>query len=319
MKRNMFFSINGKRFPAILMSLLGIFMALSLIISFGKTGGKFANGENTNTSYLKWVEFGVPYDILKKTIELDIKSQNEEIKLDFIEILAYLSAKNGGNYKNHKADTLNNLVKQLKEGKKMNELAEGTKLYSFYIEAYSAILAEYVGEYEAENIIKYGVKVKHPVMGSYSESDDFGNSRNYGFKRKHLGHDFMASVGTAVCAVEGGVIEALGWNQYGGWRVGIRSFDGKRYYYYAHLRKDNPFAKDLKEGQTVKAGQTIGYVGMTGYSTKENVNNIQTPHLHFGIQLIFDEVQKEGVNQIWIDCYQISKLLRNPPPPIILK
>ncbi len=48
---------------------------------------------------------------------------------------------------------------------------------------------------------------------------------------------YYGSIGTPIVAVESGYIEALGWNQYGGWRVGIRSFDGKRYYYYAHLRK----------------------------------------------------------------------------------
>lgn len=107
-----------------------------------------------------------------------------------------------------------------------------------------------------------------------------------------------------------GTVEALGWNQYGGWRIGIRSFDKKRYYYYAHLRKDRPYAENLKEGQVVTAGDVIGYLGMTGYSVKENVNNINVPHLHFGIQLIFDEVQKDGTNQIWIDVYQIVEFLR---------
>ena len=82
----------------------------------------------------------------------------------------------------------------------------------------------------------------------YTESDDFGNGRSYGFARKHLGHDMFCSVGTPVAAVENGVVEAMGWNQYGGWRIGIRSLDRRRYYYYAHLRKDAPFAKGLKEG-----------------------------------------------------------------------
>ena len=119
----------------------------------------------------------------------------------------------------------------------------------------------------------------------------------------------MASVGTPVIAVESGKVEALGWNQYGGWRIGIRSFDKKRYYYYAHLRKDHPYAFMLSEGDIVKAGDVIGYVGMTGYSAKENVNNIDTPHLHFGIQIIFDESQKDGNGEIWIDCYEITKFL----------
>ena len=44
----------------------------------------------------------------------------------------------------------------------------------------------------------------------------------------------MGSIGTPIIAVESGTIEHLGWNQYGGWRIGIRSNDKKRYYYYAH-------------------------------------------------------------------------------------
>lgn len=110
------------------------------------------------------------------------------------------------------------------------------------------------------------------------------------------------SIGTPIVAVESGYIEALGWNQYGGWRVGIRSFDGKRYYYYAHLRKDHPYAKDLCEGQIVTAGDVIGYLGMTGYSSHENVNNINIPHLHFGVQLIFNEVQKMETIRFGLMC-----------------
>ncbi len=77
---------------------------------------------------------------------------------------------------------------------------------------------------------------------------------------------YSGSIGTPIIAVESGYVEALGWNQYGGWRIGIRSFDRKRYYYYAHLRKDHPYAKDLQEGQVVTAGDVIGYLGITGYS-----------------------------------------------------
>ena len=60
----------------------------------------------------------------------------------------------------------------------------------------------------------------------------------------------------------------------------------------------------------MKAGQVIGYMGMTGYSVKSNVNGMSVPHLHFGMQLIFDESQKEGVNQIWLDVYNIVRLLQ---------
>ena len=66
----------------------------------------------------------------------------------------------------------------------------------------------------------------------------------------------------------------------------------------------------MYEGKVVQAGDVIGYLGMTGYSIKENVNNINVPHLHFGIQLIFDEVQKEGPNQIWLDLYALVDFLK---------
>ena len=50
-------------------------------------------------------------------------------------------------------------------------------------------------------------------------------------------------------------------------------------------------------------------MGRTGYSDKENTNNIETVHLHFGLQLIFDENQKECLSEIWIDVYDIVRLL----------
>jgi murein DD-endopeptidase MepM/ murein hydrolase activator NlpD len=118
----------------------------------------------------------------------------------------------------------------------------------------------------------------------------------------------MGSIGTPIIAVESGYVEACGWNAYGGWRIGIRSFDGRRYYYYAHLRKGHPY-NDIYEGKIVNAGDVIGYLGMTGYSTREDTNNINTPHLHYGLQIIFDKSQKDGSNQIWVDMYEITRFL----------
>ena len=165
---------------------------------------------------------------------------------------------------------------------------------------------------EKEGYVKrYGLKGYFPLARGfdYTHYDDFGAGRSYGYARKHLGHDMMGLVGTPIMAIESGVVEALGWNQYGGWRIGIRSFDGKRYYYYAHLRQNYPYAEGLQEGSVVTAGDVIGYMGHTGYSAKENVNNIKIVHLHWGLQLIFDESQKEGNNEIWIDVYPLTRFL----------
>ena len=270
-------------------------------------------------SYIKWIDFSPQYNVLVDTSTLDIRSHtnNEEIKYNWIELLAYLACKNGGNFNSYKISDLNNLVDKIKAGNSIEELTSDLKNYSYYYKSYSAILGEFIGEYEIQDSNigfqkKYGIKAFLPIAKNYSFShyDDFGASRSYGYRRTHVGNDLMGSIGTPIIAVESGYVEAIGWNQYGGWRIGIRSFDKKRYYYYAHLRKDHPYAEDMYEGKIIKAGDVIGYLGMTGYSSKENINNINVPHLHFGMQIIFDESQKDGVNQIWIDVYQIIEFLK---------
>ena len=60
--------------------------------------------------------------------------------------------------------------------------------------------------------------------------------------------------GTPIVAVESGVVEAMGWNRYGGWRIGIRSTDNRRYHYYAHNKKDHPFADGLEIGTLCRRG-----------------------------------------------------------------
>ena len=62
-------------------------------------------------------------------------------------------------------------------------------------------------------------------------------------------------------------------------------------------------------GLNVTAGDVIGYMGHTGYSTTENVNNIEVTHLHWGLELVFDEEQKESDNEIWIDVYPLTCFL----------
>ena len=262
---------------------------------------------------IKWVDFGVPYESLKYAMETDISTFEREKHLSWIDILALAACRTGGKCG---LSSVKKAVSDLNGDASPEELLRETyKNYDYYHQAYSAALGGLLGSFAIEKdgrwISQYGLKAFSPIAAGfgYSHSDDFGVSRSFGFKRKHLGHDMMGGLGTPIVAVEGGVVEAMGWNRYGGWRIGIRSFDSKRYYYYAHLQKDKPFAPGLQVGDIVQAGDLIGFMGRTGYSDKENVNNIETVHLHFGLQLIFDESQKECLSEIWIDVYDIVRLL----------
>lgn len=55
--------------------------------------------EDAKSSYIKWVDFKGSSSILKKLSDLDITSHNnqEEVKLNWIELMAYLGCKYGGN------------------------------------------------------------------------------------------------------------------------------------------------------------------------------------------------------------------------------
>ena len=262
---------------------------------------------------IRWVDFGVPYESLHYAMDVDISTSEQEKHISWINILAVAACRTGGKCP---LTSVKKAVAELKGDRSPEELlGDLYKYYSYYHEAYDAVLGGMLGTYAIEVNGQwkptYGLKAFSPIAAGYgySHCSDFGNSRSFGFARKHLGHDMMGSLGTPIVAVEGGVVEAMGWNRYGGWRVGIRSFDSKRYYYYAHLQKDHPFAEDLQVGDIVAAGDLIGFMGRTGYSDRENTNNIETVHLHFGMQLVFDESQKECNSEIWIDVYPIVRLL----------
>lgn len=269
---------------------------------------------------IRWVDFRVGYAALKAAMELDIASQGEEKPLDWVDILALAAVKTGGS--GISVRDVNAAAEKLRADRSVQELlGERYKYFAYYREAYGAVLDGLLGNYAVEVTDSvtgqrewqptYGLKAFSPIAEGfdYSHYDDFGSSRSYGFSRPHLGNDLFGASGTPIVAVESGTVEAMGWNPYGGWRIGIRSKDGLRYFYYAHLRKDAPYAPRLAVGDSVTAGEVIGFMGRTGYSTKENVENIETVHLHFGIELIFEESQKDSDAEIWIDTYALIRLL----------
>ncbi len=109
--------------------------------------------------------------------------------------------------------------------------------------------------------------------------DTFADARG---ARRHEALDIMAPRHTPVRAVEDGRIVKLFASAAGG--LTIYQFDPAEIYtyYYAHLDR---YASGLKEGQTVRRGQVIGYVGSTGNASAD------APHLHFQIFRMTPEKQ----------------------------
>lgn len=136
-----------------------------------------------------------------------------------------------------------------------------------------------------------------------SYEDGWMDSRTYGGDRHHEGCDIM---GTAmprgfypVVSISDGVVEKIGWLEQGGWRIGIRTPSGI-YLYYAHLYD---YSQEFKEGDSVKAGQLLGFMGDSGYSAVEGtVGNFEV-HLHLGIYLKTDHYEELSVNPYWILRY----------------
>ncbi|MGN7469411.1 M23 family metallopeptidase [Brevibacillus sp. SAFN-007a] len=117
-----------------------------------------------------------------------------------------------------------------------------------------------------------------PARYDYSYRSTWGDARGWGGRRIHEGTDIFAQHGTPVLSTAYGVIEVIGWNRYGGWRIGMRDM-GNVYHYFAHL---SSFKKGLKPGDIVEPGQVLGYVGSSGYGKPGTAGKFP-PHLHYGM------------------------------------
>lgn len=144
-----------------------------------------------------------------------------------------------------------------------------------------------------------GARLIVPVRGVVRRelADTWGDARSDG--RSHEGIDIMAPSGTPVLAVADGRIVKFFDSVRGG--VTIYQFDRtERFvYYYAHL---NARAAGLVEGDQVRQGQVIGYVGTSG--------NAPVPHLHF-------EIQRLGAERRWWEADSMNPypLLMTGAPP----
>ncbi|HYH79865.1 MAG TPA: M23 family metallopeptidase [Longimicrobium sp.] len=118
-----------------------------------------------------------------------------------------------------------------------------------------------------------------PVAGVRRQElrDTYGAARSGG--RGHLGVDIMAREGTPVLAAATGTIVKRDSSGLGGISLYQRDMDGRTIYFYAHLSR---YRAGIKEGDLVRQGDVIAYVGHTGNA------QASAPHLHFGVYTVTD-------------------------------
>ena len=123
-------------------------------------------------------------------------------------------------------------------------------------------------------------------------------ARNFGGERQHEGTDIMALVNERgrypIISMTDGTVEKIGWLRLGGYRIGIRSPSGG-YYYYAHLYD---YAKDFQEGDEVKAGELLGFMGDSGYGEEGTIGQFAV-HLHVGIYVDDENGVEMSLNPYW--------------------
>jgi murein DD-endopeptidase MepM/ murein hydrolase activator NlpD len=139
-----------------------------------------------------------------------------------------------------------------------------------------------------------GRDLRLPLDGVDLETFKHSFAEQRGSGRTHEAADMLAPRNTPVRAVDDGTIAKLFLSRAGG--ITIYQFDpSQRFtYYYAHLER---YADGLTEGQPVKRGELIGYVGTSGNAPPD------TPHLHFAIfELTADRRWWQGTP---IDPYRV--------------
>ncbi len=118
-----------------------------------------------------------------------------------------------------------------------------------------------------------------PVRGVTSQQlrDTFTERR--GSNRVHEALDIPAPQGTPVLAASAGRIAKLFWSERGGTTLYQTDTTGTFVLYYAHLLG---YAEGVHEGQRVRPGDMLGYVGATGNARPD------VPHLHFAVWHVCD-------------------------------
>ena len=139
---------------------------------------------------IKWVDFDIPYEVMKKAMDIDIESYDEKIHISWTDILAYLGARYDGDFSRYSEKDMDSFTEALRKGDKLSDITRDMKYYPYYSRAYDAVLGGFLGEYQLEIPDSdgrmswkkaYGLKAFSPLAEGfyYSDFDDFGQNRRH--------------------------------------------------------------------------------------------------------------------------------------------
>lgn len=242
-------------------------------------------------------ELYIPSEYLKKAY---IKANKEDIS--FPKLLTYSANEANFTADGYTDKALRSAVKETKENEEMTKPEKA--LYDIYSKVFDDLKVGPIPEKKeiySWNEKKKKWEKKESVEYSYTSEDDFGAARSYGGDRSHEGNDLIADMGTPIVSMTDGEITRLGWNEYGGQRIGITTSKGT-YFYYAHMDR---YADGMVKGKRVKSGDVIGYIGDTGYGPPGTRGKL-IPHLHVQIGFKMGRFSK---GYTWFNPYDIVKFL----------
>ena len=239
----------------------------------------------------------IPYEYLKKAYT----KANEE-GISFSRLLTYSAFEANFVPDEYRDRVLSSSLEIIRDRGKMNKYQKN--LYNIYSKVFDDLKVGPIPE--KKKIYRWNDKEKiwkqeDIVHYNYTSTNDFGAVRTYGGDRTHEGNDLIADMGTPIVSMTDGEITRLGWNEYGGQRIGITSNKGT-YFYYAHM---DSYADGMIKGKRVEAGEVIGYIGDTGYGPPGTRGKL-VPHLHIQIGYKKGGFSKE---YSWFNPYDIVKFL----------
>ena len=132
------------------------------------------------------------------------------------------------------------------------------------------------------------------------------SERTYGGQRGHEGTDIMPTQNISgiypIVSMTDGIVRSKGWLEKGGYRIGVEAPSGA-YFYYAHL---DSYAS-LEIGDTVDAGDLLGFMGDTGYGDEGTTGKFPV-HLHVGVYIYPD--QETSINPYWLLRYLENRRIK---------